>query len=141
MRAVTLGPFDLSGMLSGEAGAQPGRARPTHEGQIARLREAAERFSPRRGIEPFPFKVGDLVTPRKDSPLINAGEPHLVVEVNPNALPDFGNASYGDIAWGMRPQIRCISIVHGNRTEEALAAFWEEASYFQPYVGPAGDAA
>lgn len=54
--------------------------RPTHEGQIARLRETYDRYEQARYARCV-FNPGDLVTPLEESGYSLAGEPHVVLEV------------------------------------------------------------
>ncbi|MHA6643751.1 hypothetical protein [Mesorhizobium sp. A623] len=61
------------------------------EAKIARLREAAERFTGEN-----PFKVGDIVTVREDAPIIGAGDPHLVIE---SGSDDLSTARPEDGSW------------------------------------------
>lgn len=51
-------------------------SRPLAEAQIMELRELLKAES-----APNPFKVGDLVTPKKSSPYVLEGQPHIVIEV------------------------------------------------------------
>jgi hypothetical protein len=52
------------------------------EAAIERLKEAAARFNAGN-----PYKVGDIVTPIKDSPIKGHGNPHLVLEVSAEGFP------------------------------------------------------
>lgn len=103
------------------------RARPLHEAQIMRLREAAGRFT-----LDIPFAVGDLVTPRRDAPYKGAGEPHLVIATDDRAPYRF--EGHPDTAtYGARPQIRVLYLsVAGD--DEVVIPHWGEAAFYEPYV-------
>ena len=47
---------------------------PLHEAQVDELQAILRRYRSR------PFKVGDLVTPRPEGPVRDAGRPHIVLE-------------------------------------------------------------
>lgn len=104
-------------------------ARISHEGQIARLRDAAPRFARNN-----PFKVGDFVTPVGDCNLKGAGEPHLVVAVM-DTSGDFCEGTSvepGLPYYGVKPDLRVASIMQG-----CLLAFWERSENFVAYEGDA----
>ncbi len=81
------GPLDslFSGVVSG--GARPNRddARTTLslDDCLAALKDKAQRMS-----KPCPFKVGELVTARRDADVKGAGHPHIVVEVLSEPVTD-----------------------------------------------------
>lgn len=97
------------------------------EAQLMRLREAAPRFIPVDGRQPLPFSVGDIVTPRTDSNVKGDGNPHIVVEANPEAAPSW-HADVGSPEFGARFNMRVLCIMGGD-----IAAFWVEAANFEPY--------
>lgn len=105
-------------------GESSGRNKPctiSHVGQVARLKEFGDRFS--RGC---PFKVGDIVTARRDATYKNAGQPHLVLEVEPlprNLEADSASQSYGAVH-DMR-----VASFYG----EAIAIHAVESVYFEAY--------
>lgn len=99
------------------------------EAAIHRLREAAPRFT-----APVPFVVGDLVTPRSDSPIKGAGNPHLVIETRPGAEPFFGALSPGSPDFGMRLNVRVITISGGD-----VCAYWGDAADYEIYTGEAAE--
>lgn len=85
----------------------------------------------RESVENFPFEIGQLVTPRKNTTVRGSGRPHIIVDINPNAQPLFE----GDISssqFGRRPQMR-VMCVHNE--DETLGIFWVEAHEFEPWVG------
>ena len=97
------------------------------ESQLMRLREAAPRFAPPDGESPFPFSVGDIVTPRTDGAIRSKGEPHIVIEVNPSAEPSW-RGEPGTTAFGARFSMRVLCIMRGD-----IVPFWVEAAHFEPY--------
>jgi hypothetical protein len=106
------------------AQAEQSEKRIPHEGQVARLQEALELYQ-----APVTFEVGQLVTPRRGSPMTMPGEPHVVLEVDPDAAPDFGADEVGTGGYGQRPQVRVACV-----TRDLVAAFWVEAWHLEPYV-------
>lgn len=107
----------------------PRRPRISHEGQIARMRDMADRYTREN-----PFKVGDLVTPRKDGYTKGAGKPHLVIETRKT---DFGYdpriGKIGTPEHGNTPDMRVLSLYE----DRACLAFWFCSSEFNSYVGEA----
>lgn len=82
-----------------------------------------------------PFKVGDLVTPRKGTCYVGAGEVHLVIAVNEYAEYDFGNVDPVSNRYGRKLDIRVLSWVQGQ-----WPAHWVESAGFEPWVEPAAKA-
>lgn len=82
------------------------------------------------------YKPGDLVTPRKGYGLRHAGQPHIVLEVDPNAPVRYpAGVSPGNPNYGERMNLRIAGIVgHGNKAD--LLAWWCEAFQVEPYTGP-----
>jgi len=77
------------------------------EAKIARLREAADRIA-----APIPFKPGDIVTTRKDSPLKGVGQPRLVIEVNPDGF-DIGECDAGAWMEAAKFDVRYLTLADG----------------------------
>ena len=100
------------------------RPRPLHEAQIMSLRERAPAY-----IAPCGFKIGDLVTPRRDSPVRCAGEPQLVIDVRNDAQPDFGLASGGSYTCGARLNMRVLTVAE----KGVLVPYWVEAGAYEAY--------
>ena len=121
MDATILGPFDLSDLFGG--GAPPPSTSLLREAAVARLQDVAQAFH-----APFPFKVGDLITPRADAPIKGAGEPHLVVEVNPNAEA-LVDEEFGASTYGARPTIRSLHL-----SNDKVVAHWSEHWFFVPWT-------
>lgn len=101
------------------------------EAQITMLRELFDRY------RTCPFKPGDLAAMRKGIGGTNAdaGQPCLVLEVRPNADPDFN--------YGLKA-MDSASHLYGNRRDVRIAtytageyvAFWVESWILGPYEGP-----
>jgi hypothetical protein len=101
------------------------------EAMIARLREAAHRFTRDGEVYPNPFEIGDLVTPRPDSPYSGGrGLPHVVVDFDPEAFPYFSGSPDSATNWGSVPNLRILAMSHDG---ESMAAIWVEAAYFEHY--------
>jgi hypothetical protein len=95
--------------------------RPLHEAQIATLREVfADYRKP-------PFRAGDLVTPRRGCDMRHEGEPHMVLEMRPDAEPRFMDDS-GACTNGVRLDMRVGSLNDGD-----YVAHWVESWLFEPY--------
>lgn len=99
------------------------------EAAIMRLREAAALYAEQ--IEGPRFRVGDLVTPRKDSREGGAGRPHVVVEVRSGAAPLWGKDCCG--RFGSRHDIRVLYLNGGGDvtphwSESFEYELWTEAS-------------
>lgn len=73
-----MGLDDLRSLLSSGSSDQEDKkpSRPLPEAQVMELTDYLSRYK-----KPCPFKVGDLVTPRANSFMRNAGDPHIVIEV------------------------------------------------------------
>jgi len=130
--------IDAKELLQLLSGAKPfglgaGRAKRPIEQDIATLKAVAERYT-----APNPFKPGDLVTPRADSPLKNVGRPYVVLELAETInthLPMVDPHHVDHIRFGAKLDIRVASVCdcpHGEVT-----AYWEEGWMFEPYAPPA----
>lgn len=117
---------------------------PVLEAQIATLRELASaywRTLDRNLVEQmkshsmshpaFPFRLGDLVTPRQGVSLIGAGIPQIVVETRLEAEPFQTAAGWGSVTFGARLNIRVLGWNTG-----CYCMFWNEAWMHVPYQGP-----
>ena len=97
--------------LLGKLGGQARASTVFPEALIAELREVAKNYA-----TPNPYKVGDLVTPRKSARMKGTGEPHIVVEAF--KLPPYFSAPPNTRAnspmTGDTVDIRVIRIVDGN---------------------------
>lgn len=96
------------------------------EAAIMRLREFAENYGKK------PFKVGDLVTPRKGTKISGAGNVCIVVDLGSDEPQFVGGATPGDAAFGNIANIRVAKFSGGN-----VVAYWCEAHEFEPYTGAA----
>lgn len=123
MQAIELGEL-LAKAASESQQRESQRPFPLEEAQIMELRRLNKEFQ--KGC---PYKVGDLVTPRKCAGLRNAGKPHIVVEVFDEPV---------------RMTAECGSPHHLSKMEMRTMAFsdadnicvWAgEAWLYEPYVG------
>jgi hypothetical protein len=147
---IGIGSVDLSDLIRAAASAnrkggddeQP----PIVEAQITELRTLAEVYwrsmnhatvSDMANIGTrfpgFPFRLGDLVTPRVGAPLRDAGKPHIVVEVNPSAQPHFAGDEGGwhAASFGERLTIR-VMCWNGGR----YVCFWNPAWMHEKFAIP-----
>lgn len=117
---------DLDALLR-QQNAEP-VALPLPEAQIATLKEACERYA-----APCPFKVGDIVTPRKGYSTRGVGVPHVVLEVlaEPLQLMKADPRVMSMNCFGRRIDMRVLC--HGE-TDGELAAYWVESWEYEPYV-------
>ena len=102
------------------------------EAAVARLAEHAERYAemlmgPR-------FEVGDLVTPVADCGDRDAGKPHHVVEVNPEATPIWTKDCCG--RFGGRPDMRVLYFAG-----DTVESHWVESFNYEPWTAAAAEAA
>lgn len=74
-----------------------------------------------------PFKVGDLITPRRGTVVKGAGKPHVVLEVREKPEPNFAGED-GTVGFGSRNDVRVASF-HGN----TIARHWVESVDFDRY--------
>lgn len=98
------------------------------DGQIARLRENCEHYQHSQL-----FSIGDLVTPRKGVGLRDAGEPHILVEIDATIARQWASMP-GSTAWGMRPTHRIMKI-----DDDTAMVHWVEAWTLEPYIATAKD--
>lgn len=99
---------------------------------IATLRAAAIRYA-----GPAPFAPGDLVTPRADSPLKDAGRPHIVIEVDPTPESFRTPVVHGDpnaASFGARRDLRVAVVCDCEHGE--VVAHWVESWHFEPFTLP-----
>ncbi|MGN6539145.1 MAG: hypothetical protein ACTHKQ_25890 [Mesorhizobium sp.] len=86
------------------------------EAQIERLKEVAARIA--AGNK---FKVGDIVTVRKDAPVKGAGKPHLIIEIDKDA-PRY-QGTVGNWPFAVRHDVILISVV-GDSIAPHAVPFW-----------------
>lgn len=132
VREIGLGDF-LAAFAGASARPSAGCAKRPIAEDVAKLKAAAERYS-----QPLPFAVGDLVTPRADSPLEKVGRPHIVLALDAEgyrdrvvANPEHVNNLRFDAKLDMRVASVC-DCPHGEVT-----AYWEESWMFEPWTSPA----
>jgi uncharacterized protein YodC (DUF2158 family) len=105
--------------------------RPMQQAQVLELFRRCRDYQNAAVKTTFPFKVGDLVTPRKGVNIINEGEPHIVLEIDLAAEAVWGEPSQlGHPAWGARPNIR----VMGLSNDGSYICWWVEAFEFEPWL-------
>lgn len=92
-------------------------------GQIAVLKETLELYR-----RPCPFKVGDFVTPRKNSEWSGHGVPHIVADLIETPRLFLGGDS-GSKKLGVKPDIRVLRITDGGDVVALCAESW----HFEPW--------
>lgn len=114
------------GQMFGQFGQTEDQPRPLHEAQIMELQGAFEAFD--KGC---PFKPGDLVTPRTNSPYTHAGEPHIVLEVADQPFRILGNdvQETSNTKFGSRLDVRVAIVEDG-----MIIPFWQESWQLEAYV-------
>ena len=93
------------------------------------LREIAETYQ-----KPCPFKVGDLVTPRRGYWVKGAGEPHVVVEVFDPPRRFFSQEdceAVNTITYGARLDMRVVCMSSHSRS---IVAYCGESWGYEPFV-------
>lgn len=85
------------------------------EAAIERLKETAARIHAGN-----PFKVGDIVTVREDSPMKSAGIPHLIIGIDPVG---YSRGSPADGQWG-------TAITYD------VSFIWTDGDHVIPHVAP-----
>ncbi len=79
-----------------------------------------------------PFKVGELITPRKGYGIKGEGRPHVVVEIADKPLVSTSGGS-GSPEFGARLDIRVIC------EQCHVHAYWMESWQFERYAGPVAE--
>ena len=119
--------MSLSALLEAMREEESPRPKIHPEGQIARMRELAPRFT-----APCPFKVGDLVTPRKDGLVKGPGDPCLIVQINnAGTEPDFRVGETDSPTYGAIPDIRIIRAAESGN----CVSFWSYSTEYDLYTG------
>ncbi len=119
--------MSLSALLEAMRDEESPRPKIHPEGQIARMRELAPRFT-----APCPFKVGDLVTPRKDGIVKGCGDPCLIVQINnAGTEPDFRFGTVASPTYGAIPDIRILHVKEGGNCVSA----WMYSTEYDLYTG------
>lgn len=91
------------------------------EAQIERIMEAAARIAAGNI-----FRIGDLVTIRKDAPIRGAGKPHLVINIDLDA--PLYQGEMGGWSHAVRHDVTVLSI-HGDHVVPHLVPFWMLEAY------------
>lgn len=106
---------------------------PDPEAQVMELRATA------RGYDRCPFKVGDLVTPLPNGPIMGEnGQPCIVVEVADPPHRCFTPTAPGETtaqSFGQKLDVRVLCFGH----QAQISAWWAESWMFVPYTGPGAD--
>lgn len=107
----------------------PRRSRPIPEAQIEELKDICSRY-----VAGCPFKVGDIVTPRRGYNIKGSGHPHIVIEVPAEPHRPFDVIAPSEAAshpYGARRDMRVVCM-----TDRGLSysAFWAESWTFEPYT-------
>lgn len=103
------------------------------EAMAMRLKEALPRFQ-----RACPFKVGDLITPYPDAPVRGAGDPHLVIDVEPEAEEVFAEFEGLPGLHSAKFDIRALFLSTDRAT---LHPIWSESAWYEPYPSAASRAA
>lgn len=101
------------------------------EAQIMELRAAVARYE-----QDCPFKVGDLVTPRANSPYRNKGGIHIVVEAFTDSPVRDRTTSSGDWPHYGKLDMRILYIADNGDTVPHMVESW----LFEPYTGESATA-
>lgn len=79
-----------------------------------------------------PFQSGELVTPRRGVNYLNAGVPHIVLEVDPDPAPFRPQSDARDVgcaSWGSRADMR---VAHrGTGDDDHIVTHWVESWAFR----------
>lgn len=97
--------------------------RPCHEAQIAELQLVLQRYGKNL------YSKGDLVTPRANTPHAWPGEPHMVMEMDPNAEHDWSACQPFHPQHGVRLDMRVAVATHNGD----IVMFWVESCWFDRY--------
>lgn len=117
----------LEDMMKRHNGSEASRPSPLPEAIIMELRARLEVVN-----SPNPFKVGDLVTPRANGYLTDAGQPCIVVAVDNDAKPVFSAERFGAASNGAICNLR----VSRCDDDEDIVEYWHNHAEYVPYTGP-----
>lgn len=101
---------------------------PSHQEMIARLKETYVRYQMEIVHGECPFEPGDLVTPRKDTYINDAGTPYIVLDTHSCEEPLWSDMAAGTMRDGILPNIRV-----GRWTPIGLVSIWVESWAFEKY--------
>jgi hypothetical protein len=74
-----------------------------------------------------PFKYGQIITPRVGSIYKGAGQPHRVIDLDHEAVPDFTGGPQS-LGYGHRHQVRVLYL-----NGDTYFPFWGEAGAFEEW--------
>lgn len=116
VKSGIMGLDELRDLLGGgdEREEKRRKPRPLAEAQVMELTDLFERVKAGN-----PFKPGDLVTPRSNSYLKLAGEPHIVLETFDPPHRSWDDDSPSSMVHGMTVDTRIAAV-----TEEGQLAYW-----------------
>lgn len=117
-------------MLMGMLGQPKEESTILPEAQVMQLQELCAAYQTQIGVG-CPYNIGDLVTPKSNTNMRAAGDPHIVLEVFHRAGPCFNHGDPGDAGFGERHDMR-VAVFYG----EKIYPFWVESHKFAPYQLP-----
>lgn len=128
MKEINLGEMLGALMDSAQQEERGSKRKLSNDVIVARLQEAAPSF-----ISPPVFKVGDFITPRKDSPYKHPGQPSLVVETRYDdpILDPTEDASNHNFHTYCHAKVIMIS----GPDNDSIVAHWVDASYYEKWDG------
>lgn len=97
------------------------------DAQLIRLSEVAQMYD--ENFASPVFKRGDIVTPMKQYGIKGSGNPHVVLELLPNAEPMFIADKMSSPLNGGRSNMRIATFV-----DEEILCYWVEAFQYQPWT-------
>lgn len=98
---------------------------PIPAAQIATLNEVKDRY-----VAGNPYRVGDIVTPRKSSSYNGRGTPHMIIEVSETPIRNI-EGSVSSSAFGSRLDVRVIRV-----DDEHVVPFWMESFQLELWEAP-----
>lgn len=120
--------MDFASLLGGPQ--YEARSQPT-DVQIMELKEFLSKFK-----RPNPFKVGDIITPRKGSPYRGADSPHIVVEILTDS-DRYLEGNSGSNAYGAVHDIRVAHMEQSGENSWTPIMHCVESCYFELFEQPA----
>ncbi len=126
---AALGVMAALSRMAGDGKADNRSARPAEQ-DVAALMAAADRY-----LSPVAFEPRQLVTPRADSMLKDAGKPHVVLEIGAPGSNRFVQSSPKDVGspnFGARLDMRVASTCSCDHGE--ILAHWVESWMFEPWT-------
>lgn len=123
----------LGGGPSLDEGDRP-KDRPTFDEQVADLKKFYEAYQKAGSGNPL-FAPGDIVTPKKGTPMRGRGRPYMVLMTKPAPGLSYMSVSspsdYASSSWGARLDMRVITL---GRNEQVYAPYWVESWLYELWV-------